>query len=259
MLGRANPSTAVSHDELGGRRAPARTSLDVRVPTSVLLTVGELRSVLLSAGSVLAGGRRPWFATSMAAASLAVYGLLHDPSVAPAVLRAGAVSASIPLSVELWRLPMSLFLPTAYLPVWGAAAQLFIVLGLAEVLLGRWLTLAVAAVGHVAATLSARAVIEYCPGNLVCLPAALSHAIDTGPSAATTAVGVCLLIATHSYRCAAVLCCALLIAGVAAHGLDGQEHLAALACGLSAGLLVRKKPAASPGLLRLPAHKRLDL
>jgi len=130
--------------------------------------------------------------------------------------------------------------------VWGAAAQLFIVLGVAEVLLGRWLTLGVAAVGHVAATLSARAVIEYCPGNHVCLPAALSHAIDTGPSAATTAVGACLLIASRSYRCAALLCCALLIAGVAARGLDGQEHLVALACGLLAGLLVRKKRAATP-------------
>ncbi|MGD0593908.1 MAG: hypothetical protein ABSB54_09560 [Acidimicrobiales bacterium] len=53
-----------------------------------------------------------------------------------------------------------------------------------------------------------------------------------------TAVGACLLIATHSYRCGAVLCCALVIAGVAAHGLDGQEHLVALGCGLLAGVLV---------------------
>ncbi|MGA8682511.1 MAG: hypothetical protein WB592_18685 [Acidimicrobiales bacterium] len=58
------------------------------------------------------------------------------------------------------------------------------------------------------------------------------------PSAAVTAVGACLLIATHSYRCGAVLCCALVIAGVAAHGLDGQEHLVALGCGLLAGVLV---------------------
>lgn len=253
MLGRANRSTAVTRAELGGRQA-TRTSLDLRVPTNVLLTVGELRGVLLSARSALARGRHPWFAASMAAASLAVYGLLHDPSAAPALMRAGAVSASLPLSVELRRLPMSLFLPTPFLPVWGAAAQLFIVLGVAEVLLGRWLTLAVAAVGHVAATLSARAVIEYCPGNLLCLPAALSRAIDTGPSAAVTAVGACLLIATRSYRCAAVLCCALLIAGVAAHGLDGQEHLVALACGLFAGVLVRKRPADAPPSAVMPSR-----
>jgi hypothetical protein len=189
----------------------------------------------------------------MAAASLAVYGLLHDPSVAPGLLRAGAVSASLPLSVELWRLPMSLFLPTAFLPVWGAAAQLFIVLGAAEVLLGRWRTLAVAAAGHVVATLSARALIHYCPGNLVCLPAALSRAIDTGPSAAVTAVGACVLIATRSYRCAAVLCCALLIAGAVANGLDGEEHLVALACGLLAGVLVRIRLADSPPSAAMPS------
>jgi len=211
----------------------------------MLLTVGELRGGLLSARSALAQGGRPWFAASMAAASLAVYGLLHDPSLAPALLRAGAVSASLPLSVELWRLPMSLFLPTAFLPVWGAAAQLFIVLGVAEVLLGRWLTLALAAVGHVAATLSARAVIEYCPGDLLCLPAALSRAIDTGPSAAVTAVGHgCssppVRIAVPSYSAAPPRC------GRGAYGLDGQEHLVALACGLLAGVLVRRKPADTP-------------
>ena len=202
---------------------------------------GELRRVLVMARFAWENGRRLWFAVLMATGTLVVYILLHDSATAPLLLRSGDVLASLPLSQELLRLPMSLFLPTPFLPIWAATAQILVVLGLGELLLGRWLTVAVAALGHGAATLSARVMIQLCPGNVFCLPTAAAHMIDTGPSAAVTAVGACLLVATRCYRSAAVLTGALLIAGIAAPGLDGQEHLLALVCGLTVGVLCRRR------------------
>jgi hypothetical protein len=227
-----------------GRLRVRHTKPNTYLPRSVSVTFGELRRVLVLARVSWAHGRRPWFATLLALGSIVVYILLHNPIIGPELLRSGDVSASLPLSAELWRLPMSLFLPTRYLPVWGASAQLLVVLGLSELLLGRWLTGAVAAVGHVVATLSARLMIELCPGNLFCLPAVAAHVTDTGPSAAATAVGACLLVGAGCYRSVAVLSCALLVAAMAAPGLDGSEHLLALACGLVAGVLCRKRTCA---------------
>jgi hypothetical protein len=212
-----------------------------RVLTEVLMTVGELRRVLVMARFAWDNGRRLWFAILMATSTLVVYILLHDSATAPLLLRSGEVLASLPLSQELLRLPMSLFLPTPFLPIWAASAQILVVLGLGELLLGRWLTVVVAALGHFAATLGARVMIELCPGNALCLPIAAAHLIDTGPSAAVTAVGACLLVATRCYRSAAVLTGALLIAGIAAPGLDGQEHLLALVCGLTVGAMCRRR------------------
>jgi hypothetical protein len=110
-------------------------------------------------------------------------------------------------------------------------AQLVIVLGVGELVLGRRLTVTVAVLGHVLATLTARAVIE-----LGLLPVQLAHALDTGPSAAVTAVGACLFVVLGMRRCAVVLSVALLIAGVVAPGLDGIEHVVALSFGLLAGV-----------------------
>jgi hypothetical protein len=224
--------------------ASGRATRDVRVLTAVLMTAGELRRVFVLARFAWAHGRRPWFAFMMAAGTVAVDILLHNSIVAPGLWRSGEVFASLPLSTELWRLPMSLFLPTPFLPVWGAAGQLLVVLGLGEILLGRWLTVSVAALGHVVATLSARAMIELCPGNVICLSSSLARSVDTGPSAAVTAVGACLLVAARCYRSAAVLSSVLLLTAIAAPGLDGREHVLALACGLSAGALCRRRSSA---------------
>ena len=233
-------------DVRGGGRRPA-SSLGAAAgsalarPTHRLLIgafvmAGEFRRVLASARREWAAGRRPWFAAALACLTIVVYLLLHDSAFAPTLWRSGEVSASLPLRTELWRLPMSLFLPTPFLPVWGAAAQLLVVIGLGELVLGRWLTVTVASFGHLAATLCARAMIELCPGNLACLPAIAAHVLDTGPSAAVTAVGVCLLLVARCYRATSVLVAALLVSAVVAHGLDGQEHLLALAFGVMAGV-----------------------
>jgi hypothetical protein len=132
---------------------------------------------------------------------------------------------------------MSLFFPAAYLPLWAACAQLLVVIGLGEMILGRWLTIAVALIAHVGSTLIARALLLSLHDHLFGLSPALIRALDTGPSAATTAVGACLLISARMNRSAALLCAGLLIAAFLAPGLDGVEHTAALIWGLVAGAL----------------------
>jgi hypothetical protein len=132
---------------------------------------------------------------------------------------------------------MSLFFPTAYLPLWAACAQLVVVIGLGEMILGRWLTIAVALVAHFGATLIARTLLLSVHGHVFALTPALARVLDTGPSAATTAVGACLLIAARMNRSAALLCVGLLVGALVAPGLDGVEHIAAVAWGLLAGFL----------------------
>ena len=119
----------------------------------------------------------------------------------------------------------------------GSLRQLLVVIGLGEMILGRWLTIAVALVAHVGSTLIARTLLLSLHGPVFGLTPALARALDTGPSAATTAVGACLLIAARMNRSAALLCVGLLVAALVAPGLDGVEHTAALVWGLLAGFL----------------------
>jgi hypothetical protein len=132
---------------------------------------------------------------------------------------------------------MSLFLPTAYLPLWAACAQLLVVIGLGELILGRWLTIVVAGVAHFGSTLVARVLLQSVHGHFFGLAPALAHVLDTGPSAATTAVGACLLISTRMNRCALLLSVSLIAAAILAPGVDGVEHTTALACGVAAGVV----------------------
>jgi hypothetical protein len=161
--------------------------------------------------------------------------LVHFHVFSPELWKSGDVYASLPLGTELARLPMSLFLPTPYLPVWGACLQLLVVIGLGELILGRRLTIAVALFGHFGATLIARVLLDNVHTYLFGLSPALAHLLDTGPSAATTAVGACLLVCSRMTRSAILLSVGLVAAALLAPGIDGAEHMVALACGLLAG------------------------
>jgi len=175
----------------------------------------------------------------MGTITIAVSVLLRNPAIGHALWRSGAVYASLPLPTELARLPVSLFLPTPYLPVWGAAGQLFLVIGFGELVVGRWMTVLIATVGHVVATLTARVIIDLAHTSLFGLSTSLAHVLDTGPSAAVTAVGAYLLFVTGMNRCATLLFLGLLIAAFAMPGIDGVEHLIALACGLCSACVSR--------------------
>ena len=202
--------------------------------------IPELRQLVLLVRAALASGRRPWLGLAMGTASVVVWLLLRSHSIGPTVWHSGAVFASLPLGTEILRLPMSLFIPTPLLPIWGAVAQLVIVLGIGEVLFGRWVIIVVAAIGHVASTLAARVIIDSIHGSLFGLTPALAHMLDTGPSAAATAAGAFLLLGLGLKRCAALLTVSLLVAAFFIPGIDGVEHMIALACGfLAAALLPR--------------------
>jgi hypothetical protein len=246
----------------------ARASADTGVepkdrPRRQLGLVPEFKRLLVLVRTALASGRRPWLAIVLGATTVAVWVLLRNRVVGPDLWHSGAVYASLPLTTELSRLPMSLFLPTPLLPVWGAAAQLVLVIGIAEVVIGRWLTVLVATVGHVVATLSARVVIDSVHGSLLGLTPALGHVLDTGPSAAATAVGAYLLLVLGMNRGAVLLCISLAIAAAVAPGIDGVEHMVALACGLLAGRCIplrvslRRAPDETRRLLSSRVHTRL--
>lgn len=210
-------------------------------------------------------GRRPWLGVVLALACVSVTVLLHYHVWRPELWRSGDVNAAIPLNNELARLPMSLFLPTAYLPLWGAILQLVAVIGLGELILGRSVTVLVAAAGHVGSTLLARLLLATSFAHLLGLTPAMAHVIDTGPSGATTAVGACLLVSLLMNRTAILLTLSLAVAAIVAPGLDGVEHVGALLIGLAAGTALgwiyiraphRPRPLAEPHWTRVLRRRR---
>jgi hypothetical protein len=201
--------------------------------------VGEFRRLWSLARDGWSRGARPWLAIAATIAAFLVPLFVHLHVLRPELWRSGDVYASLPLTTELARLPMSLFLPAAYLPVWGACLQILVVIGLGELVLGRRLTIAVALVGHFGSTLVARVLLHSVHGYVFGLTPALARVLDTGPSAATTAVGACLLVSARMTRSAVLLSVSLLAAALFAPGVDGVEHVMALACGLLAGAAYR--------------------
>ncbi|MFZ0768524.1 MAG: hypothetical protein WAM64_04815 [Acidimicrobiales bacterium] len=201
--------------------------------------LGEFRRLWTLARRGWLNGARPWLGIAAAFAAALVPTFLHFHILSPELWRSGAVYASLPLPMELARLPMSLFFPTPYLPMWAACAQLLVVVGLGELILGRWLTITVVFAGHFGSTLVARALLDSVHGHALGLAPALAHVLDTGPSAATTAIGACLLVSVRMNRGAALLSVSLLVAAFFVRGVDGVEHMVALAIGVLAGVAFR--------------------
>jgi hypothetical protein len=225
---------------------PNLSSDDVRVDELTITSIDhdvsllkELRLLVAVARHRLTQRDRPWLGVAVAGVTALVALMLRLHYLSPDLWRSGAVYASLPLKSELARLPMSFFLPTPYLPVWAASGQIFIVFGLGEMILGRWLTVIVAMVGHFGSSLVAFVILNAVHQSVFGLTPALLHALDTGPSAATTAAGACLLVAIRMKRCVWLLTLALFAAAVIAPGIDGVEHIVALVCGLFAGSAYR--------------------
>jgi hypothetical protein len=212
-----------------------------RVPAVLTRTVAELRALAAAAADGARSGRRPWVALALAAGAVITDALLHLPAAASALRAASAVRADLPLSVELVRLPLSALVPTSDLPLWLAAGQLLLVVGLAEMVLPRRAILLVAALGHLLPTLAARVMITVGPDHLLGLPRELGSVLDTGPSALTTAVGAWLLMVSGARRVSLLLGASLLVASRVSPGLDGREHLLAFAVGICGALLTRAR------------------
>ncbi|MEU5118737.1 hypothetical protein [Streptomyces asoensis] len=145
----------------------------------------------------------------------------------------GAVRAEDPLWLALLRTPVSLFVPALDLPVWGALAQILLVLGLAELCLGWWRTLVIAYAATLAGTLYARVGIALGPGSPFGLPAADARIVDTGPSAAVVGLAVFLGWRYRAYATVAAVIAAIVVEVVLKNNLAGREHLAAIAAVLA--------------------------
>lgn len=208
-----------------------------RVATPISGLAREFIRLWLLAKHRLARGARPWLGVATAVATILVAVFLHFHILRPLLWRSGDVYAALPLTGELARLPMSFFLPTTYLPLWAACAQLVVVIGLGEMILGRWFTIVVASAGHFGSTLFARLLLESAHGHVIGLMPAMAHFLDTGPSGATTAVGACLLVTASLRRCAVLLSVGLILAAIITRGVDGVEHTSALMIGMAAGVL----------------------
>ncbi|MEZ0069049.1 hypothetical protein ABIA32_005090 [Streptacidiphilus sp. MAP12-20] len=168
----------------------------------------------------------------------------QTPSGAAMVEQLGVVRASLPIGVALSRTPLSLFVPAPDLPVWGAAAQLFFVFGIAELTLGRWRTLAVSYAATLAGTMYARQGIQMGPNRFFGLSYDAAFVRDTGPSVAVVALAVCI-----AWRYRAVVTGGLVVAmmigeAVVKPNLAGAEHLIAILTALTlstGGELVRRQ------------------
>ncbi|WP_236655583.1 hypothetical protein [Streptacidiphilus carbonis] len=165
------------------------------------------------------------------AATAAVLGfqlLQHTAGGAALVERIGVVRAELPLWESLARTPLSLFVPAPDLPVWGAALQVFVVFGIAELTLGRRSTLLIAYAGTLAGTLYARHGVQQGPAALFGLPWEDAWVRDTGPSAAVVALAVAVAWRHHAWVTGGVTVVALVLEQVLYPNLAGAEHLAAI-------------------------------
>ncbi|MFF4485604.1 hypothetical protein ACFY0F_03775 [Streptomyces sp. NPDC001544] len=179
------------------------------------LLKGRLRAVPMTVGAVCL--------------TAAVQLVQNQPWGCRPIQAVGAVRAADPVWLALLRTPLSLFVPAPDLPVWGALVQILCVFGLAEICLGRRLTLAIAYVATLAGTLYARVGIALGPHHLLGLPPTDAQVVDTGPSAAVVGVAVYLGWRYGAYVTAGGVAAAMLAEVLVKENLAGKEHLAALA------------------------------
>ncbi|MFI8347925.1 hypothetical protein [Streptomyces sp. NPDC085596] len=185
-------------------------------------------------------------------AFVAAFGVIffHDlaqhPLGATWVRRLGGVSADLPLWLSLLRTPVSLYVPALDLPVWAGITQLFLAFALAELVLGRTRTLAIAYVTTLAGTLTARLMIELGPGWWgFGLPAECGAVLDTGPSAAVVGLFTYLAVVRRAPVVFTLTGGSMVWESIAVPNLAGREHLIAVSAAVVLGLLRGRR-------LRLP-------
>jgi len=152
----------------------------------------------------------------------------HLPGGDRFVTRIGVVKAALPLDVSLLRTPLSLYVPALDLPVWGALAQVFLVFGVAEIVLGRRLTLVVAYACTMAGTLFARVGVAIGPEHPFGFPRWVAHVRDTGPSAAVVALAVCIAFRCRAWWTGGAVALTMVVEAALLPNLAGLEHVVAL-------------------------------
>ncbi|WP_329018678.1 hypothetical protein [Streptomyces sp. NBC_01601] len=221
---------------------------------------GEWRAVVVDPVRRLAHRGLSGLVLAFVAASGVV--LFHDlaqhPLGATWVRRLGGVTADLPLWLSLLRTPVSLYVPALDLPVWAGITQLFLAFALAELVLGRARTLAIAYVTTLAGTLAARLMIALGPGWWgFGLPAACGSVLDTGPSAAVVGLFTYLAVVRRAPVVFTLTGGSMVWESVAVPNLAGREHLIAVAAAITLGLLRGRRPrlpyAGKPRPLPVPA------
>lgn len=180
--------------------------------------------------------------------------LFHDLAQHPAgatwVRRLGGVTADLPLWLSLLRTPVSLYVPALDLPVWAGITQLFLAFALAELVLGRARTLAIAYATTLAGTLTARLMIELGPGRWgIGLPAEYGAVLDTGPSAAVVGLFTYLAVVRRAPVVFTLTGGSMVWESIAVPNLAGREHLVAVSAAIALALLRGRR-------LRLPYARR---
>ncbi|WP_280700459.1 hypothetical protein [Kitasatospora sp. GP82] len=158
----------------------------------------------------------------------------HLPGGGRFVAHVGVVRAALPLDISLLRTPLSLYVPALDLPVWGALAQVFFVFGIAEIVLGRRMTLVVAYTCTLAGTLFARVGVALGPGHVFGFPHRIGYVRDTGPSAAVVALAICIAFRCRAWWTGGTVAVVMVTEAVLLPNLAGVEHVVAL---LVAGLI----------------------
>nr|BFD92413.1 hypothetical protein KitaXyl93_37730 [Kitasatospora sp. Xyl93] len=156
----------------------------------------------------------------------------HLPGGERFVNNIGVVRAALPLEVSLLRTPLSLYVPALDLPVWGALAQVFVVFAIAEIVLGRRMTLVVAYTCTLAGTLFARVGVAIGPHHLFGFPKWVAYVRDTGPSAAVVALAICIAFRCRAWFTGGLVVAVMIGEAVVLPNLAGLEHVVAVVTAL---------------------------
>jgi len=166
------------------------------------------------------------------------HGVAQRPDGAAAVRLLGGVTGDLPLWLALLRTPVSLYVPALDLPVWAGITQLFLAFALAELVLGRARTLALAYATTLAGTLTVRAMIVLGPGwRGLGLPPETGHVLDTGPSAAVVGLFTYVAVVRRAPVLFTLTGGSMVWESIAVPNLAGREHLIAVATAIVLGLL----------------------
>ena len=149
-----------------------------------------------------------------------------------------AVRLSQPIWRTIARSPLSLVAPAPRLPVWGAVAQVVIVVVLAEAFIGTRGTLRIALATQVLVNLVAHVAVF--TGHASWLGIRLSHLTDrdTGPSVAVVALGMAVAVAARTPILAVLLAASMAIETALLPDVAGHEHILGLFIGLVFGIAV---------------------
>ncbi len=188
--------------------------------------------------------RRQWWRFSLGVAATAIVAALSvafRTRLGHAFLEAYAITRPADGWLRvLVKLPLSMFAPAALLPFWFAIAQVLVVYGLAQALLGWRRTLLVAAAAHITATFSAHLWILM--GRPFGVGHRFDHFGDAGPSVAVVAL-IAYIAVTRGASWLAIGLVAYHTAEIAVfNALSQREHLIGALIGAVSAACVRLGP-----------------